>query len=182
MKPEMLLLLWAVVLTFVQMLIAAQGAFMQVGLTTLAGNRDNFPGLTGWAGRAQRAHRNMLENMVLFVALVLLVIAGGKTNQMTVLGAELFLRVVVEFAQERAFEIGIGCFWGWMLIIPDGELLAGKRLVIAFDHGLFLSQFEMTIEPGVKRGAGNGIVIMRKMFATFEHDVIGRAEEFVELF
>ena len=90
MKPEMLLLLWAVVLMFVQMLIAAQGAFMQVGLTTLAGNRENLPVLTGWAGRAQRAHRNMLENMVLFVALVLLVIAAGKTNQMTVLGAELF--------------------------------------------------------------------------------------------
>ena len=90
MKPEMLLLLWAVVLMFVQMLIAAQGAFMRTGLVTLAGNRENFPALTGWAGRAQRAHRNMLENMVLFVALVFLVIAAGRTNQMTVLGAELF--------------------------------------------------------------------------------------------
>ena len=98
MKPEMLLLLWAVVLMFVQMLIAAQGAFMQVGLGTLAGNRDNMPALTGWAGRAQRAHRNMMENMVLFVALVLLVIAAGKTNQMTVLGAELFFWARVAYA------------------------------------------------------------------------------------
>jgi uncharacterized MAPEG superfamily protein len=98
MKPEMLLLLWAVVLMFVQMLVAAQGAFMQVGLGTLAGNRDNFPVLTGWAGRAQRAHRNMMENMVLFVALVVLVIAAGKTNQMTVLGAELFFWGRVAYA------------------------------------------------------------------------------------
>ena len=98
MKPEMLLLLWAVVLMFVQMLIAAQGAFMQVGLTMLAGNRENLPVLTGWAGRAQRAHRNMMENMVLFVALVLLVIAAGKTNQMTVLGAELFFWARVAYA------------------------------------------------------------------------------------
>lgn len=90
MKPEMMLLLWAVVLTFVQVLIAAQGAFMQVGLPTLAGNRDNLPGLAGWAGRARRAHLNMIENMVLFVALVFLVIASGKSNQWTVLGAELF--------------------------------------------------------------------------------------------
>ena len=90
MKPEMLLLLWAVVLTFVQMLIAAQGAFNQVGLVTLAGNRDNMPALAGWVGRARRAHLNMLENMVLFSALVFLVIAAGKSNQMTVLGAELF--------------------------------------------------------------------------------------------
>src|SRR5437868_13110712 len=90
MKPEMMLLLWAVVLTFVQMLISAQGAFNQVGLVTLAGNRDNMPVITGWAGRARRAHLNMIENMVLFSALVFLVIAAGKTNQMTVLGAELF--------------------------------------------------------------------------------------------
>ncbi len=90
MKPEMLLLLWAVALTFAHVLIAASGAFMQVGLPMLAGNRDNMPVLTGWAGRAQRAHRNMLENLVLFAALVFLVIAAGRTNQMTVLGAELF--------------------------------------------------------------------------------------------
>ncbi len=98
MKPEMILLLWAVVLTFVQMLIAAQGAFMQVGLPMLAANRENFPALTGWAGRAQRAHRNMIENMVLFTALVFLVIAAGKGNQMTVLGAELFFWARVAYA------------------------------------------------------------------------------------
>ena len=90
MKPELLLLLWAVVLAFVQVLIAVQGAFMQVGLPMLAGNRDTMPVLTGWAGRAQRAHRNMVENLVLFAALVFLVIAVGKNNQMTALGAELF--------------------------------------------------------------------------------------------
>ena len=90
MKPEMLLLLWAVVLAFVQVLIAAQGAFMQVGLPMLAGNRENMPVLTGWAGRAHRAHRNMIENLVIFAALVFLVVATGKTNQMTVLGAEVF--------------------------------------------------------------------------------------------
>ena len=90
MKPEMLLLLWAVGLMFVQMLIATTGAFLQVGLPPLAGNRDNFPVLTGWAGRARRAHLNMLENLVLFVALVFLVVAAQKSNPMTVLGAELF--------------------------------------------------------------------------------------------
>ena len=90
MKPEMLLLLWAIVLMFVQMLIAAQGAFNQVGLFTLAGNRDNMPVLTGWAGRARRAHLNMMENMVLFTGLVVLLAVTGKSNQWTILGAELF--------------------------------------------------------------------------------------------
>jgi uncharacterized MAPEG superfamily protein len=90
MKPEMILLLWVVALAFVQVLVAATGAFMQVGLPLLAGNREKFPEITGWAGRAQRAHRNMMENMPLFIALVLVGAAAQKSNEMTVLGAQLF--------------------------------------------------------------------------------------------
>ena len=33
--------------------------------------------MTGWAGRAQRAHRNMLESLILFAILVL-VAQGGR--------------------------------------------------------------------------------------------------------
>ena len=90
MKPKLMLLLWAVVLTVVQMLIAVSGATLQVGLPVLAGNREGLPPLTGWAGRAQRAHLNMLEYLVLFAALVLIAVIAGKTNQTTLLGAQLF--------------------------------------------------------------------------------------------
>jgi uncharacterized MAPEG superfamily protein len=65
MKPELMLVAWAVMLTLVQMLIAASGAASQYGVMPLFGNREGLPPLTGWAGRAQRAHRNMLENLVL---------------------------------------------------------------------------------------------------------------------
>src|SRR2546428_9923221 len=75
MRPELTLLVWAAALTLVQMLAAAQGAFMQVGLMRLVGNRDGMPEITGWGGRAARAHWNMLENLVLFAALGL--VAGG---------------------------------------------------------------------------------------------------------
>lgn len=90
MGTELTLLVWSVVLTFAQMLIAVQGATMQVGLPKLAGNREDVPALTGWAGRAQRAHRNMLENIVLFAALVLVAQAAGKFDGTTALGAHLF--------------------------------------------------------------------------------------------
>ena len=90
MKPELTLLVWSVVLAFVQVLIAVQGAMMQVGLPALAGNREPLPEITGWAGRAQRAQRNMVENLVLFAALVLVAVAAGKTNDMTLLGAQIF--------------------------------------------------------------------------------------------
>jgi len=90
MKPELTLLAWSIVLMFAQMLIAVQGATMQVGLMTLIQNREKLPELTGWAGRASRAHRNMMENMVLFAALVLVAVLADKTNSMTLLGAQLF--------------------------------------------------------------------------------------------
>ena len=90
MTPELSLLVWAVALAFAQMLVAVSGATLQVGLPSLAGNRDNLPALTGWAGRARRAHRNMLENIVLFAALVLVAHAAGISNAMTLLGAQLF--------------------------------------------------------------------------------------------
>ena len=98
MKPELMFLVWAVALMFVQMLISATGATLQVGLPLLAGNRENFPTLTGWAGRAHRAHHNMLENLVLFAALVLVAVAANKTNQTTLLGAQLFFWGRVAYA------------------------------------------------------------------------------------
>lgn len=90
MKPELVWLLWAVALTFGQMLVAVLGATAQVGLPALAGNREGLAPCTGWAGRAARAHHNMLENLVLFAALVLIAVVTNKTNPATLLGAQLF--------------------------------------------------------------------------------------------
>jgi uncharacterized MAPEG superfamily protein len=83
-------LLWSVALTVVLVVVATLGATQQVGLPKLAGNRDNMPELQGWAGRAERAHRNMLESLVLFAILVLAARALNISNNLTVLGAQLF--------------------------------------------------------------------------------------------
>jgi uncharacterized MAPEG superfamily protein len=98
MSPELTLLVWAVVLTFVQMLIAVSGATLQVGLPALASNREGLAPCTGWAGRAQRAHRNMLENLVLFAALVLVAVVAQKTNSTTLAGAQMFFWARVAYA------------------------------------------------------------------------------------
>src|SRR5262245_13565494 len=82
--------LWAVALTFIQMLVAVTGATLQVGLPTLAGNREGLAPFTGWVGRAYRAHHNMLESLVLFAVLVLIAVATNKTNATTLLGAQIF--------------------------------------------------------------------------------------------
>ncbi len=90
MTAELMYLVWSVALTFIIMLIALSGATLQVGLPKLAGNREAIPEMTGWAGRAARAHRNMLESLVLFAALVLVAKVANVHNATTVLGAELF--------------------------------------------------------------------------------------------
>jgi len=98
MKAELSLLVWAGLLTLVQAVIAVQGALMQVGLPTLAGNREGLPEIKGWGGRAARAHRNMLESLVLFAILVLVAVVADKTNAMTLLGAQVFLYARIAYA------------------------------------------------------------------------------------
>jgi len=90
MPIELQLVVWSAALTLLQCVIAVTGAMLQVGLPTLAGNREKMPEITGWAGRAARAHGNMLQSLVLFAALVLVAQATGKLNAMTALGAQLF--------------------------------------------------------------------------------------------
>ncbi len=90
MSPELELLTWSVALTIVLMLIALLGNVLEVGVPKLAGNREDMPAVAGWAGRAVRAHRNLLENLVLFAILVFAAREVGVSNAMTVLGAQLF--------------------------------------------------------------------------------------------
>jgi uncharacterized MAPEG superfamily protein len=90
MKSELFWLAMAVLLAIVQMLVAAQGMFNKVGLAAMLGNREGLPEMTGWAGRAARAHRNMLENLVPFAALVLALAIVGKSSLISTIGVQLF--------------------------------------------------------------------------------------------
>jgi len=98
MSLELKLLVWSVALAFAQCLVAVVGAMLQVGLPTLAGNREKLPEITGWAGRAERAHRNMLQSLVLFTALVLVAQATNKFDATTALGAQLFFWARLAYA------------------------------------------------------------------------------------
>ena len=91
MTIELQLLVCAVALTVIQVVVAVVGSITQVGMPPLMGNREGLAEFTGWVGRAHRAHRNMLENLVLFGALVLVAHAAGRENAMTALGAQLFI-------------------------------------------------------------------------------------------
>jgi len=90
MTPDLKILVWTVALTFIEVVVAVLFANPQVGLGVLAGNREGLGELTGFAGRAQRAHRNMLESLPLFIALVLVAQIAGKADAATLLGCKLF--------------------------------------------------------------------------------------------
>ena len=90
MSIELKLLVWSTALALIQMLVALLAAIAQIGVVPLVGNRENLPAFGGWAGRAQRAHRNMLESLTIFAALVLVAQLAGKSNATTALGAQLF--------------------------------------------------------------------------------------------
>lgn len=63
----------------------------QVGFKTVAGNRDGAPEPSGVAGRAQRAHRNLIENLVPYAAVILVAHSLGVSNTYTVAAALVFL-------------------------------------------------------------------------------------------
>jgi uncharacterized MAPEG superfamily protein len=98
MSPDLTYLLFSTILCFVQVLIAASGANTQVGLMTLAGNREGLPDMVGWAGRARRAHLNMIENLLLFAALVLIAAVACKANATTAMGAMIFFWARLAYA------------------------------------------------------------------------------------
>src|SRR5262245_34423835 len=90
MTPELLYLVWSAALTLVLAVIAVSGATLEVGLPRLAGNREKMPEMSSWAGRAARAHSNMLENLILFAILVFASRLVNVSSAMTLLGAQLF--------------------------------------------------------------------------------------------
>lgn len=74
-------LVWSGILTFLMFLVAsaicAKG-WTPPGMEIMFGNRENLPVPLGPAGRADRAARNMMEGMILFLAAVLAAQLGGK--------------------------------------------------------------------------------------------------------
>jgi uncharacterized MAPEG superfamily protein len=116
------MLLWSVALAFIQMLVAASGCILQVGLPKLAGNREGLAPMNGWVGRAQRAHLNMLENLVLFAPLVLIADSTGRNIE---LGAEIFFWARLVYA--IVYIIGIP----WLRTTIWGISVVGLVMIFA---------------------------------------------------
>jgi len=125
MNTELTLLAWAAALAIAQLLIAIVGAMTQFSLPVLVGNRETPVEGKGWVGRAQRAHRNLLESLVPFAILVLVANAVAVSNATTVLGAELFLYARVVYA--LIYLAGIT----WLRTVVWGVGLIGMLMILS---------------------------------------------------
>ncbi len=98
MSVELSMLMWSGVLLLVLVMTTANAGIMSMGLPWGFGNRDEAANLEGWGARAKRAYLNHLENTVIFAAVLLPVTLSGISNDMTVLGAQIFLAARVVHA------------------------------------------------------------------------------------
>ena len=64
---------------------------LQWGFKAMLGNREDLPPLTGWGGRVVRSYNNLMNNLVLFGAVVLTAHAVEVSNGTTELGAQIFI-------------------------------------------------------------------------------------------
>jgi uncharacterized MAPEG superfamily protein len=88
------------------------------GVIDAVGYPDAPPAVPEWSVRTQKAHANLVENLVPFAALVLVAHVAGAGNEMTALGASIFFwaRVVhtlayifaIPWVRTFAFVAGFG--------------------------------------------------------------------------
>jgi uncharacterized MAPEG superfamily protein len=81
------ILAWVMLLT--ASVLSARG-WNHTGIRVMLGNRDDVPEPTPVAARADRAARNMLENLVLFTAVLAAARLSGTSGADLTLGASIF--------------------------------------------------------------------------------------------
>jgi len=84
-------ILAALVVYYVHLFLPSMIRIPQIGVSRYVGSRDDLPALPAIGQRAERAHNNLRENMIPFVALAVLTIALGDVSGTAILGAQLFV-------------------------------------------------------------------------------------------
>ncbi len=93
MTIDLKLLVASAVLAWVMLIFASisrSRGWHPSGLKVAFGNRDDLPEAAPWMGRADRAARNMTENLPLFATLLLVAHVGGVPAERLVLPSWLF--------------------------------------------------------------------------------------------
>jgi len=125
MRTELTMLAWSATLCIALAVPYTIGLIVERGLPALAGNRENFAPGQGWIGRAQRAHANLVENLLPFAALVLTVVVANKGSSTTALAAQLFF--FARLAHAVLYIAGIA----WLRTLAFAVGLVGMIMLLA---------------------------------------------------
>lgn len=130
MSTELTMLAYVAGLTVVLWIPYILANIVKAGPAAALTYRADTADLTGWAGRAKRAHYNAIENLAPFAALVLVAHAAGVENQATATSAVVYFwaRVAhyllhvagVPLARTLAFTVGwlaMLCIF-WQIVSP----------------------------------------------------------------
>ncbi len=91
MTVELSAIAYSAILMLVLIIISAGANVVTMGQPWGIGNREDTPPSSGFAGRAKRAYMNLLEQLMIFSALVITAHIAGIHSYLTVLAAQLFL-------------------------------------------------------------------------------------------
>jgi uncharacterized MAPEG superfamily protein len=132
MTTELTMLVWSAVLCLALPNIAVLGLRnVPGGMAWGLGNRAKpLAGEPEWMPRARRAHANLVENLVIFAALVLAAHAAGRLNSWTVLGSQLFfwgriahvITYIAGLVPWRTLAFGVAVAGMWIIAV---QLLFG---------------------------------------------------------
>ncbi len=106
MTIELTMVVWTLILAFVQILLFDFARTSQYGLKWNTGARDEvMPPLGPVAGRLRRAQNNLFETLPLFVGAVLVAHVAGRENVVTAMGAQVYFWGRVVYVPLYAFGI-----------------------------------------------------------------------------
>jgi uncharacterized MAPEG superfamily protein len=120
---ELKMLVWTLVLAFVQILLFDFARTAQYGLKWNTGPRDEtMPPLSPLAGRLKSAQYNLFETLPLFIGAVLVAHLAGRDNAITAMGAQIYFWGRVVYVPLYAF--GVRMLRSIVWLISTAGLLA----------------------------------------------------------
>lgn len=108
MTPELTILGWTLVLALIQIFVPAALRNKETGRAYNVGPRDEpGPPVGIVTGRLQRAHRNLLETLPVFIGAILIAHVAGREGLLTLWGAWLYLIARIVYVPLYAFGVPV---------------------------------------------------------------------------
>ena len=126
MTTELTMLAWALILAVFQIALVATLRTKELGLAYNMGPRDTPAAPPGKiTARLQRAQANLFETLPVFAVAVLLAHIGGRENNMTAMGAQIYLAARVLYVPAYALGMPVVRTLVWGVSVAGIVMIIG---------------------------------------------------------